>query len=331
MIDFRELPPDGIKFEQLIRELLIKSEFEVHWTGVGPDGGRDLIFIEKSEGRLAPFQRKWLVSCKHNAHLGRSVGIDDIVDFSGACEAVGAEGFLLVCSTQPTSSVVRRFEELERWGRILARYWDVIEIEKRLNTPSTLGLIYLFFPESSKNIGWNIYNTNSPSFWAANYKDYFMYLSCRLTNAFPNLKDVEEIIRRIEEIPLPEGDNWNRHYLRPRAIYYDNKNEQFVVFVDYLYPTGELKNVLGPDQLNKYLRDGQGLYFDEESMWHLTYWDVEYIDCNQTSDSFDIDHKQYYEPFINNYKIGLSRNEFISERKLFRNELVFRNGKLIEL
>ena len=73
------------------------------------------------------FQRKWLVSCKHNAHLGRSVGIDDIVDFSGACDAVGAEGFLLIYSTQPTSSVVNQFEEVERRGRILARFWDGIE------------------------------------------------------------------------------------------------------------------------------------------------------------------------------------------------------------
>ncbi len=30
----RSLPSDGIQFEQLVREMLIRSGFEVHWTGV---------------------------------------------------------------------------------------------------------------------------------------------------------------------------------------------------------------------------------------------------------------------------------------------------------
>ena len=68
MLNFKELPSDGIKFEQLIRELFMRSEFEVHWTGVGPNGGRDLVLTEKVAGPLAPFERKWLVSCKHFAH-----------------------------------------------------------------------------------------------------------------------------------------------------------------------------------------------------------------------------------------------------------------------
>jgi hypothetical protein len=75
MLNFKELPVDGVAFEQLIRELLLRSEFEVHWTGVGPDGGRDLVVTEKAAGQLAPFQRKWLVSCKHHAHSGTSVGL----------------------------------------------------------------------------------------------------------------------------------------------------------------------------------------------------------------------------------------------------------------
>ena len=286
MIDFRELSADGVKFEQLVRELLIRSRFEVHWTGVGPDGGRDLVLIEKSEGNPAPFKRKWLVSCKHNAHSGKSVGLDDIVGFTDACEAIGAEGFLLVCSTQPSSSVVQRLEEVVTQGKFLTKVWDGIEVEKRLNTPTTLPLIHQFFPESAKQFTWQIYNTNSPSFWAANYKDYFVYLSSRLTSSFPSLKDVEEIIKRLEAIKLPEGEDWRHHYLRPRAIWYDNKNEQYFVFADYLYPTGSLKNVLGPEELNAYLKDGEGLYSDGEGMWYLTFWNIEYIDCNQASDSF---------------------------------------------
>lgn len=60
MIDFTELPTDGIKFEKLVRELLIRSGFEVHWTGVGPDGGRDLVVIEQAQGALTRFNESGL-------------------------------------------------------------------------------------------------------------------------------------------------------------------------------------------------------------------------------------------------------------------------------
>jgi len=74
MLDFTELPADSVRFEQLIREILVRSGFEVHWTGTGPDGGRDLAAIERALGPLAQFERRWLVNCKHYAGSGRSVG-----------------------------------------------------------------------------------------------------------------------------------------------------------------------------------------------------------------------------------------------------------------
>lgn len=64
MIDFKELPKDGVLFEQLIREIFLKEEFETHWTGVGADGGRDLIVTEILKGKLSKIERKWLISCK---------------------------------------------------------------------------------------------------------------------------------------------------------------------------------------------------------------------------------------------------------------------------
>ena len=322
MIDFKELEKDGIRFEQLVRELLLRSGFEVHWTGVGPDGGRDLVITEKSEGALAPFQRKWLVSCKHNAHSGKSVGLPDISDISDACEAVGATGFLLVCSTQPTSTVVTRLNEIESRGKLLTKFWDGIEIEKRLNTPSTFSLIHIFFPNSSRDIGWKIFNTNSPSYWVGNFKDYYIYLSSRVANTFPNLNDVEEILKKLESISLPEGSDWKSHYIRPRAVYFDNKHEQFTVFADYLYPRGSEKEVLLPEQINETLQDGMGLYSDGNMMWLITHWDIRYIETNQISDHFHLDHKRYYEKDMDNYKIGLCRDSFISEAVFFGSNIL---------
>jgi Restriction endonuclease len=274
MLDFKELPPDGISFEQLIRELCIRSGFEVHWTGVGPDGGRDLVIAERADGPLAPFERRWLISCKHQAHSGRSVALEEVRDISDACRAVDATGFLLACSTQPSSAVVRRLEELRTRGDILTTYWDGIEIERRLDTPATFPLITLFFPVSARARPWRIYNTDSPSFWAANYKDYFVYLSSRTANTFPSLEEVETIIHRLESVPLPPGEDWQRHILRPRAIYFDNKHENFVVFGDYLFPHDKGDEVVTLHEINRILRDGEGLHRDGMASWYPTFWDI---------------------------------------------------------
>lgn len=126
MIDFKELREDGVDFEQLIRELLLAEGLEVHWTGVGPDGDKDLIVIETYKGRLGSIKRKWVVQCKHNAHSGKSVSKDDL-NIMETCLAVDADGFLLACSTQPTSALVRHFKEIEDNKNIQIKYWDSIE------------------------------------------------------------------------------------------------------------------------------------------------------------------------------------------------------------
>lgn len=317
MLDFTELPADGIRFEQLVRELCLRSGFEVHWTGVGPDGGRDLVLVEKAQGALATFERKWLVSCKHFAQSGKSVGLDDVKDITDACRAVGASGFLLACSTQPSSTVVRRLEEITARGDIVTRYWDGIEIERRTDDPSTFPLRSLFFPVSSKNQPWRIYNTESPSFWAANYKDYFLYLSSRTANTFPNLSEVEYIIRRLEEVTLPADEDWDIHTIRPRAVYYDNKHGTFTVFADYLFNHRRTHEPVWPEHIDSFLKDGEGLRSDEKAMWYLTFWDIRYVEAIQISDHFHLDHKEYYEPFMNNFRTGLHRGETIGSLSKF--------------
>lgn len=313
MLDFTELPADGVRFEQLIREILVRSGFEVHWTGTGPDGGRDLVAIERAPGPLAQFERRWLVSCKHYAGSGRSVGLDDVTDISDACSAVDACGFLLACSTQPSSTVVRRLEEIEANRNIVTRYWDGIELEKRLDSPSTFPLISIFLPKSSATMPWKLYNTTRPSFWAANYKDYFLYLGSRTSNLFPKLRDVEGIVARLEMVQLPRGTNWNEHYLRLRGVYYDDKHGHYSVFADYLYPRGKEKKTLPPQQIEAVLKNGQALYSDGERIGNLTFWDIRYVSTSQISDHFHLDHKEYYKPYMDNFRIGHSRQGFISD------------------
>jgi hypothetical protein len=137
MLDFRELPQDGQAFEQLIREILFSQGLHVQWSGVGPDGGRDLICHETTKGTFITSTRTWLVQCKHFAHAGRSVGVDDLDDIVTSCTQHGATGYLLACSTQPSSAVVNRLEGVSasQLNPITATYWDSITLERLLSAP----------------------------------------------------------------------------------------------------------------------------------------------------------------------------------------------------
>lgn len=314
MIDFKELPQDGIRFEQVIRDLLVLEGFEVHWTGVGPDHGRDLIVVEKLSGKLSEYKKKWLISCKHTAHSGKSVGRDQAGNITEDCNAIKAEGYILACSTQPSSSLVTRLEEIAKSQNITTIFWDSIEIEKRLLQPNTFRLIHTFFPESSKNYKWNIYNSHSPAFWAANYKDYFLYLSSRHSNVYPNLKNIEEIVSLIEKVPIYKSDeDWtDSQYLRIRAVYYDDKHSTHIVYADYILPKKcQKEDILTPVQLESLLKEA---FFkvDTKDM-NLPTWDIKYIYESTVSDSFELDHKKYYKPYLDKFEKGNERSVFLDD------------------
>ena len=324
MIDFTELPEDGIKFEQMIRELLVLEGFETHWTGVGQDGGRDLIVTEKLRGELSEYERKWLISCKHTANYGKSLGREQAGNISEDCKAIGAEGYILVCSTQPTSSLVTRLEEIEKNQGIITKFWDSIEIENRLSKPNTFKLIHTFFPKSSANYEWKIYNAFSPAFWAANYKDYFLYLSCRHSNTYPYLESIETIASIIEKVPIYKDKKygWDSHYLRLRAVYYDDKHCTHIAYVDYIFPKGtDNNNIIQPKILEKLLFNAFGE--KEHKIMNLPSWDILYLEENTGSDSFQLDHKLFYEPYIKEFERGNARREFLHDL-VFQHEMLER-------
>lgn len=320
MIDFKELPEDGIKFEQLIRELLVREGFETHWTGVGQDGGRDLVVTEKLKGELSEYERKWLISCKHTANSGKSLGREQAGNITEDCKAIGAEGYILVCSTQPTASLVTRLSEIENKQKIITKFWDSIEIEKKLLKPNTFSLIHTFFPESAKNYQWKIYNAFSPAFWAANYKDYFFYLSCRHSNTYPYLESVETIVKLIEKIPIYKENGWDSHYLRLRAVYYDDKHCTHIAYVDYIYPNkADKKTILNPRELYSVL--SKAFTKKEHKIMNQPSWDILYVPESTYSDSFQLDHKSYYEPFLKEFENGNARREFLHDL-VFQHEML---------
>src|SRR5581483_7379905 len=165
----------------------------------------------------------------------------------------------------------------------------------------------------------------SPAFWAANYKNYFFYLSSRLSSTYPYLKGIETIVNIFEKIKIYKGREygWESHYLRLRAVYYDDKHCTHTAYLDYIYPINcEEKLIIEPDALNDKL--AKAFTKKEHDVINRPDWDVRYIPEYTSSDSFDPDHKKYYEPFIRNFESGSARGEFL-------HDLAFQLRKLKEI
>ena len=192
MIDFKELPVDGDDFELLVRELLHNKGLEVYWSGKGADGGKDLLCIEKHESCFKSSTQRWLVQCKHNAHAGRAVGKSDLDSIVDSCAEHNTTGFLLVCSTFPSSSLVKRMEEIQNTKGIITQFWDCRYLERELLKPTNWSIANLFFPQSLSNCGWNI-SAIEPSFWHASYRGNILYIATRIgTNCNHFLTEIEE-------------------------------------------------------------------------------------------------------------------------------------------
>lgn len=118
-VDFLEAPKantgqgDQDTFEMFARDFLEAQGFRiVQGPGRGADGGRDLIVEELRVGVGGETLVRWLVSCKHYAHSGKSVGVEDETNIMDRLKASKATGFLAFYSTIPSSGLVTRLQEL---------------------------------------------------------------------------------------------------------------------------------------------------------------------------------------------------------------------------
>ncbi|HAK42167.1 MAG TPA: hypothetical protein DCM59_04935 [Clostridium sp.] len=296
MIDFRELPVNGDDFELLIRELLHNKGLEVYWSGKGADGGKDLLCIEKHESCFKSSTQRWLIQCKHNAHAGRAVNKTDLDSIVDSCAEHNSTGFLLACSTFPSSNSVKRMEEIQSTKGIITQFWDCRYLERELLKPINWSIANMFFPQSMSNSGWNI-SAIEPSFWHASYCGNILYIATRIsTNYNILLTEIERSIQYINQLKLPEG-----HVVRIRAMYFDDKYTNFKMYLDYLYPISKEENELYLDstveELEQYdILDGISYTFDIMSYRY-----------SPSSDSFDKDSNSYYTGFLEIFKSGMSR------------------------
>ncbi|MDO7853189.1 restriction endonuclease [Hymenobacter convexus] len=301
MLDFKELPKDGDAFELLIRELLLVKGFHVHWSGKGPDGGRDMICYEDRPSEFQADRKTWLIQCKHNAHGGGSVGVGDLDDIISSCGQHGADAYLLVCSTVPSSGVVNRLEGITNnpTVRITAAYWDATIIEQKLSTPILWRVAQLFFPVSSRNSTWEVYATERPNEWITNYRGYHFHLSNRIGSTDPgHFSSIDARINDIEKIDAQLGEG---HFIRIRSVNFDDKNGGYNWDLDYMFPSNEPPRVssawvakaLGHGWC---LEDGQSYSFDVIVRPYHPY-----------SDHYDKDHYDYYTPYLHGSRQGVPR------------------------
>ncbi len=284
VLDFTELGGSGRRLEPLVRELLLQLGFDPQWSGEGPDGDRDLTFVERGSDLLGSKPRKWLVSCKDFSASGRAVGVDEA---NGVLEQVnhhGAQGFLLVCTTHPTSALVERLEGLERGrgGDLVVHYWDGVVLERMLSTPRGWAIAQRFMPASTD--AWRIFATSSPNRWVAVHRGYYFHLSSRTAGGMRHdLESLEQRINEIEAAATALGFD-----MRLRAVWHnDTHGHGYTWYVDCISPHGAA--LPNPDHVLGLLKNG---ITREDGQPH--YFDIEHYNAS-LSDHYDRDHYQRYD------------------------------------
>jgi hypothetical protein len=111
MIDWKEIP-DGDTWELFARDFLVELGFVIEvGPGRGADAGKDLLISEQLRGALHSRRFKWLVSCKHFATRGKSVGPEDETNVTDRLKHHKADGFMGFYSTMPSSGLVTRLQQ----------------------------------------------------------------------------------------------------------------------------------------------------------------------------------------------------------------------------
>jgi len=178
MIDFKEIPKgnssDGLQdqFELFARDFFLLLGYKIiSEPNRGQDGGKDIIIMDERNGISGTTEIVWLVSCKHNAHSGKSVGTDDEINIHDRVESHGCYGFIGFYSTLPSSGLTAKLENFQRQNKLKFQIFHSGAIENELlkdQNQQRLTLFSRYFPKSYQkwingNQNLNQLDLNSPS------------------------------------------------------------------------------------------------------------------------------------------------------------------------
>lgn len=149
MIDYAEIS-SGDDWELFCRDYLVAQGLVVEVPpGRGPDAGRDLLVKEQLKGRLATRPFTWLVSCKHFATSGKSVGTEDETNITDRLTQHNANGFIGFYSTVASSALINRLKELRENGSIeVFEIYDGARTETGFHDIGLSGVLLQHLPAS---------------------------------------------------------------------------------------------------------------------------------------------------------------------------------------
>jgi len=126
-------------------------DIRVEQSGEGTDGGRDILVTFQLTDSIIPFQRKWVVQCKF---YDKSVSKAELakINIPTLIHEYGADGYLLVCKGNVTSTVSTMFESLRERCKMGYSYmiWTGSEFKNQLYIQPPRPLIQKHFPEYYK-------------------------------------------------------------------------------------------------------------------------------------------------------------------------------------
>ncbi len=154
ILDFKEIPQanlgngDQDEFELFARDFLKFLGYKIVLNpDRGADGKKDLIIEEMRKGLSGESIIRWLVSCKHYAHSGKSISDNDEPNIQDRVSVHKCNGFIGFYSTIPATSLSANLEGLK--DSIPYQTFDRGSIEKLLlDSPEGLKLARRFFPKS---------------------------------------------------------------------------------------------------------------------------------------------------------------------------------------
>ncbi|MCR9234346.1 MAG: HsdR family type I site-specific deoxyribonuclease [bacterium] len=157
ILDFTEIASGNVangqqdEFELFARDFFEHLGYQiVNGPDRGPDDGRDLVISETRTGIGGATTVRWLVSCKHQAHSGKAVGVDVEQDITDRLVTHNCQGFIGFYSTLPSAGLARK---LDAFDKSEVQIFDRAKIENTLLGDQDNMLAMRYFPNSSQ--GWN--------------------------------------------------------------------------------------------------------------------------------------------------------------------------------
>ncbi len=153
MIDYREID-NSDAWESFCRDYLVAQDLVVEIPpGRGPDGGRDLLVKEQLKGTLVTRPFTWLVSCKHYAQSGKSVGTEDETNITDRLAQHEAHGFIGFYSTVASAALIERLKDLRTQMKIEEfKIYDGARIETGFHDIGLSGVLLQHLPVSHTSL-----------------------------------------------------------------------------------------------------------------------------------------------------------------------------------